>query len=710
MEYDDLFTLMKKNENKSKRKGGSNNLWNLSVERVNKEHLYKERHKKRINDEMNNDNLLSKKIQKLNINDSPSRNNSDSEDVFESISKTVKEKHYVYNSWKKELNDKKSIIYESQIIKASSFFNNEKEIEIYSEKKPIIKLWKHQKNGINFMINRELDKDEINCFGGMQCDEPGMGKTLQMLELIRKRNLISIKNTKNRFNGPTIIISSSLIINYWIDYIKNNYSLNTFEILTLFPENKTKVNNYLFYDIIFTTYHIVSASFRYITNDLDDEDDVVYHTCKQFLWIFKVPFLRILCDESDIMINKKNIFFKSIQSIKAIHRWYITGTPLKNNLNDTLTAFEFIGLKFKDNENEKSITILKKYLDIVMIRRFKNDKDINFAYCGKCTVSIILIDFLNENEREVYSNYNKILKPLKGGKIELKEKNNHIFSIITKLRQCCINTLIIDDIQLPNNILRINFLTDKEPYLTKINEGQLIPEGYYINQKEKEIIDTYKYYFEYLKKEKKFFNHDYLNKKLKSKILPKFSTKGKAIINYIENSTKKDDKVVIYYESIKALIQISNELKSFNISFLLLSGENKDHNERNIILKRFENENIKVLLITKVCNQGISLVCANHVIIVGPGWTPWPEIQSIHRCYRPGQTKNVKVVYFIIKNTIEEYIMNLSFNKLKLSNMLLEKEISTNDSINISFEEFVNMPQDLSKEDLKTKLIDLFIH
>ena len=211
------------------------------------------------------------------------------------------------------------------------------------------------------------------------------------------------------------------------------------------------------------------------------------------------------------------------------------------------------------------------------------------------------------------------------------------------------------------------------------------------------------------------------------RLLPKFSTKGLEIIKYINNNIPKDDKVIIYYESIKALKHLSYELNEYNIKFLLISGENKDLKERSTILNKFKSSSpstIKVLLMTKICNQGISLTCASHIIILGPGWTPWPEIQAIHRLHRPGQTKNVKVVYFILNNTIEEYIMKLSFNKLELTNKLLndssssssddDKEYSKttfkkSNNIILKFEDFLKLKTNRSDEEFKTNLIKSFI-
>lgn len=615
---------------------------------------------------------------------------------------TVKNKTYRYQEWKRTIMENEtSLIYISPIQNSFKFeFNN----DLFSKhllKKPKLELWNHQKDGINWMINRENDIDNLNCFGGMQCDEPGMGKTLQLLELIRLKNNESLLKTKNRFNGSTIIISTKIIIDYWIEFIELNYPSKTFEILVLLPENdlnqKDYIENYNFYDLIFTTYHIVSSSFKYFDHNIYEIDNYDKN-CKKFKWIFENSFLRILCDESDILINRNTLFNKSIRNIKSKHRWFITGTPLRNKINDTKSAFEFINLKIHFNNNNE----LKNILNKVMIRRLKNDKgvfinenNIKNHYFNECHVEIRFIDFKDNIEQLIYQNYKK------------KLNNSNIFKSITKLRQSCINPFIINNIDLPEKIFRINFLQKEndEEYLNIINKGDynyLLKKRITLDQNEKfqkclNILNNGKINS---KKEENFIKEEcnYFDFRL----IPKFSTKGIEILNYI-NETPKDDKIIIYFESIRALIQISYELSEKNITFLILSGKNKESNIRYSILKEFKNnKSIKVLLITKVCNQGISLVEANHIIILAPGWTPWPEIQAIHRLYRPGQQKNVKVLYFIIKNSIEEYIMKLSFHKLELSHGLFN-------TINLKFDDFLKTKNDLPDEEFKEKLINSFI-
>lgn len=612
--------------------------------------------------------------------------------------------------------EKKAVLYQFNLL-----CNNHEQTFLY---KPLIKLWLHQKEGIKFMIDRENDIDDIGCYGGMQCDEPGMGKTLQMLELIRKVSLNRIKQYNTRNTGPTIIVSTSLIVTYWIEFIEKNYPKNTFEIMCLSEYNDS--NNYQYYDIIFATYHLVSSAFKYHNgiNDIYDDD----YTCEKYKWIFDAKFLRILCDESDFIVNKNTLFFKSIQSINAKHRWYITGTPLRNTINDTKSALKYIGInestKFTYND---ILPVLKR----VMIRRLKTDKDV-FAYKGKqqqqhlyfneCMVEIRFIKFKDKNEERIYNIYKKKLD---------NNHDNHIFSSITKARQACINTFIIEDITLPEKLFKIKYFANDYECGLRYNKDKLTP---FIQNKSKFKGDDN--YIKCLT----ILNNGYITTKEEYRLitenctkfgyrlLPKFSSKGLEVINYIIHEVDREDKVVIYYESVKALKQLSYELDEYNIKFLLISGETKDLGERSTILNKFKSsssQNVKVLLMTKICNQGISLVCASHIIILGPGWTPWPEIQAIHRLHRPGQIKNVKVVYFITRDTIEEYILKLSFNKLELTNKLLLYDTTDSDSdalsieepnnkfsidnrIVLKFDDFIKLKGNKSDDEFRSNLINAF--
>jgi len=63
---------------------------------------------------------------------------------------------------------------------------------------------------------------------------------------------------------------------------------------------------------------------------------------------------------------------------------------------------------------------------------------------------------------------------------------------------------------------------------------------------------------------------------------------------------------------------------------------------------------------------GLNLVAASHIIMFDPSWNAYDEEQAIHRAYRIGQTKPVKVHRLLITNTIEARILELQEKKKDL--------------------------------------------
>ncbi|KAK8016249.1 SNF2 family N-terminal domain-containing protein [Apiospora rasikravindrae] len=80
-----------------------------------------------------------------------------------------------------------------------------------------------------------------------------------------------------------------------------------------------------------------------------------------------------------------------------------------------------------------------------------------------------------------------------------------------------------------------------------------------------------------------------------------------------------------------------------------------------------EDPNVKVMLTSlKAGNAGLNLVCASRVIILDPFWNPFIEKQAVDRTYRIGQRKPVEVHRILIKDTVEDRIMELQEEKREI--------------------------------------------
>lgn len=119
-----------------------------------------------------------------------------------------------------------------------------------------------------------------------------------------------------------------------------------------------------------------------------------------------------------------------------------------------------------------------------------------------------------------------------------------------------------------------------------------------------------------------------------------------------------DEKSLVFSQFTDALKVVSLALKTHEIQHVHLYGKGKDSG--NSIRSFREDDNIKVFLIGQRAGaQGLTLVRANHVFLLEPAIDPAIEQQAISRVHRIGQQRNVHVNRLILKNTIEESILEL---------------------------------------------------
>ena len=89
--------------------------------------------------------------------------------------------------------------------------------------------------------------------------------------------------------------------------------------------------------------------------------------------------------------------------------------------------------------------------------------------------------------------------------------------------------------------------------------------------------------------------------------------------------------------------------------------------ERSSVLKEFGTKDLakqKILLLSlKAGGVGLNLTCASHAFMMDPWWSPSMEDQAIDRIHRIGQINNVKVIRFIIQDSIEEKMLLIQERK-----------------------------------------------
>ncbi|CAI5759664.1 unnamed protein product [Candida verbasci] len=137
------------------------------------------------------------------------------------------------------------------------------------------------------------------------------------------------------------------------------------------------------------------------------------------------------------------------------------------------------------------------------------------------------------------------------------------------------------------------------------------------------------------------------------------------------------EKIIIFSQFVSLFDIMKLVLKHECIRFLQYDGSMTLEQKNSTIKHFYQNNEIKVLLISlRAGNVGLTLTCANHVIIMDPFWNPFVEEQAMDRAHRIGQEKEVHVHKILIENTVESRIQELQEHKKKLIGAALnEKEM-----------------------------------
>jgi SNF2 family DNA or RNA helicase len=151
-----------------------------------------------------------------------------------------------------------------------------------------------------------------------------------------------------------------------------------------------------------------------------------------------------------------------------------------------------------------------------------------------------------------------------------------------------------------------------------------------------------------------------------SECVNKYGSKMSIMIKYIKRifSENEKNRAIIFSQYNEMLQLIKQVLNDFKIKYVFCKG-NVNVISKNIIKFKKNPEYRVILLSSDKANSGSNLTEASHIILIDvlnmdKERTIDIETQAIGRAVRLGQKKNVRVVRFITRNTIEEtkYLAN----------------------------------------------------
>lgn len=342
-----------------------------------------------------------------------------------------------------------------------------------------------------------------------------------------------------------------------------------------------------------------------------------YRTMSRDIELFaSMDFHYLILDEAQNIKNSASQTFKAVKALRAKTRLSLTGTPVENSTHELWSQMDFLNPGLLGG---------RKGFQNRYARAIEKDNDSQAAESLRKKTS----PFILRRKKEDVA-------------IDLPDKEEIIYYAEMGPRQW----KLYDSI-------RKQYRSDLEETLSRKKVGQSA--------------------FEIFEALLRLRQAALMPRVIDKKFASIESCKFEALKEMVGEIIAEDHKVLVFSQFVKVLDVIREHFDEKKVSYSYIDGSTRKRAQQ---IKAFqEDEKRKLFLLSlKAGGVGINLTAADYVIIFDPWWNPAVEAQAIDRSHRIGQTRRVIAYKYIVKNTIEEKILELQQKKKKLVDDIISDE------------------------------------
>uniref|UniRef100_J3MNH3 SWI/SNF-related matrix-associated actin-dependent regulator of chromatin subfamily A member 3-like 1 n=2 Tax=Oryza brachyantha TaxID=4533 RepID=J3MNH3_ORYBR len=575
--------------------------------------------------------------------------------------------------------------------------------------------WEEDEDGgfQNVLTNQKTDERPPPLKGGIFADDMGLGKTLTLLSLIGMSKARNVGGKKARGvkrrkvegaeeSRTTLVVCPPSVFSSWVTQLEEHTKVGSLKTYLYHGERTKEKKELLKHDIVITSYSTLGQEFEQENSPVKD-----------------IEWFRVILDEAHVIKNSAARQTKAVIALNAERRWVVTGTPIQNSSFDLYPLMAFlrfqpfsiksywqslIQLPLERKNNGTGLARLQSLLGAISLRRTKETEggSKSMVSIPRKTVLACYID-LSAEEREYYDQMelegkNKLREF--GDKDSILRNYSTVLYFILRLRQLCNDVALCPlDIKswLPGSGSSLEDVS-KNPELLKklaslVDDGDDFECPICLSPPVKTIITSCTHIYcqtcimkilkssssrcpicrRSLCKEDLFIAPEVKHPDEDSSVnLDRpLSSKVQALLKLLRRAAKEDpsSKSVVFSQFRKMLILLEGPLKAAGFNILRLDGSMSAKKRSEVIQKfgRIGPDTPTVLLASlKAAGAGVNLTVASTVYLFDPWWNPGVEEQAMDRVHRIGQTKEVKVVRLIVKDSIEERMLELQERKREL--------------------------------------------
>ncbi|OJJ43211.1 hypothetical protein ASPZODRAFT_123900 [Penicilliopsis zonata CBS 506.65] len=523
--------------------------------------------------------------------------------------------------------------------------------------------------------------------GGILADEMGLGKSLSILALIVRtldsgrewaaERARASEQIEEATHGTLIVVSSALLINNWINEIRMHLEPGFKEFIYHGKKRSARRHKVKHADIVITTYHTLIAEFK----------------TKTYSPLHRIHWYRVVLDEAHIIRRQATKFWRACYELDANSRWCLTGTPIQNRLEDIGNLFSFLRVSPLDR-----LSMFRKYIaipfDESQERRILARQNLALlmdSVCIRRTKEILNLPEqqdqtkfleLSSEERVQYEKMLKMMNTaLRESTIESGQQHKfRKFQAQLQLRIFCNHGTFQDPISWTKRNFHSGediagllgmggercWLCDKPIPAHEFREfyelyndvysRPLCPDCLDENGQEEENMNV-----QASKLAESLVGH---NQYFRSN---GYSIKMETLVTDVQEDLWNSKSIIFSFWT-RTLDLIQRCLAEKDIPCERIDGA-CPLTRRQVILDDFAKKpDLPVLIMTTGTGAyGLNLTAANRVFIVEPQWNPSIENQAIARALRLGQEKEVRVIRYVIKQTIEQEMRAQQERKLKIA-------------------------------------------
>ncbi|CAH8596700.1 unnamed protein product [Dicrocoelium dendriticum] len=457
--------------------------------------------------------------------------------------------------------------------------------------------------------------------GGILADEMGLGKTCQVVSFL---SFMLYHKPKTLI----LVVCPLSVLNNWINELERSFPGVNF--LAYWGPQETRADKRSSFDpsccpILLTTYEIC-------IND------------RQFMET--IDWDLAVVDEGHHLKSSDSLRFEVLSEVCKKVRFILTGTPIQNDLRELYNLLHFVAPSYfpmhmrsafleyfeASDAREERDRELSKVIQPFILRRTKHQVALDLPP----RLDVLIYHSLTPLQLKIYQS--------------LLTRNADVFTSVVA-NELGTSTSNLPSYRINNLLMQLRKCVD-HPYLFDGVEPEPFELGDHLidSSGKLTLLDLL---LEFL--------YNPFSKRDDS--APQTST---------VHPTGPVHKVLVFSQMTRMLDIIQDYLTLKDYPYERLDGSIRGE-DRMLAVQGFsqDRESFVFLLSTRAGGQGLNLVAADTVILMDSDFNPQNDIQATARAHRIGQTKPVRVIRLVGRDTVEEAILSRADAKLKLTTRVL---------------------------------------